>query len=168
MSPRSRYWTMLFTAAFALACATAPSPFPVTASPDDLRALAGEWHGEYGGSTTGRTGSVFFEIEPGTDTAHGDVVMLPQRANIPPSQAERLTMQSVRALAQVLTIRFMRIEGGSLSGSLDPYRDPDCNCTVVTTFVGRLSSPSTIEGTFTTQGTGIPTRAGWWRASRAR
>lgn len=161
-------WIVPAIGALALACATTPSAFPVTGSPGDLRALAGEWHGEYGGSATGRTGSVFFEIKPGTDTAHGDVVMLPQGANIPPSRAEGLTMQSVRALAQVLTIRFVRIEGGRVSGSLDPYRDPDCNCTVVTTFVGRLSNPSTIEGTFTTRGTGIPTRTGWWRASRAR
>jgi hypothetical protein len=166
MRPRS--WTALAIAAFALACATAPSPFPVTASANDLGALVGEWHGEYGGSTTGRTGSVFFELKPGRDTAHGDVVMLPQRANISPSQAERLTMESVRALAQVLTIRFVRLEGGSLSGSLDPYRDPDCSCTVVTTFGGRLSNPSTIEGSFTTRGVGIPTRVGWWRATRAR
>lgn len=165
---RKPLWILSTIGAFTLACATASSPFPVTASPDDLRLLAGEWHGEYGGSETGRTGSVFFEIKPGTDTAYGDVVMLPQRANISPSQAERLTMRSVRALAQVLTIRFVRIEGGSMSGSLDPYRDPDCNCTVVTTFIGRLSDAATIEGTFTTRGTAIPTRVGWWRASRAR
>lgn len=165
---RKPRWILSAIGAFALACATAPSPFPVTGSPDDLRALAGEWHGEYGGSPTGRTGSVFFEIRPGSDTAHGDVVMLPQRSNISPAEAERLTMQSVRALAQVLTIRFVRIEGGSLSGRLDPYRDPDCNCTVVTTFLGHLNSPSTIDGTFTTRGTGIPTRVGWWRATRAR
>jgi hypothetical protein len=65
-----------------------------------------------------------------------------------------------------LTIRFVRSAGGIVTGSLDPYWDPDHHCRAVTVFRGHLT-PGKIEGTFTTDlETGIQQVAGTWRVTR--
>jgi hypothetical protein len=52
---------------------------------------------------------------------------------------------------------------------MDPYRDPSCNCEVVTTFVGRRTG-DTIEGTFTTspQGSEGTSSSGRWRITKQK
>jgi hypothetical protein len=52
--------------------------------------------------------------------------------------------------SQLLAIRFVRVEGGKVSGTLDAYWDPDCNCEVTTTFVGAVRGDP-IEGTFSSE-----------------
>ena len=47
----------------------------------------------------------------------------------------------------------LAVEGGAVQGTMDPYHDPQCDCQVNTTFVGRISG-DTIEGTFTTTPSG--------------
>jgi hypothetical protein len=55
-----------------------------------------------------------------------------------------------------------------LRGTMDPYRDPGCDCQVETTFVGRLSG-DTIEGTFTTTPSGnVPITTGRWKMTRQK
>ena len=67
---------------------------------------------------------------------------------------------------QVLRIAFVRVAGGAVSGTLDPYTDPDCKCTVQTTFTGTLRG-TTIEGTFVTRGSQLPNeQSGRWRVTR--
>jgi len=64
----------------------------------------------------------------------------------------------------------LRKEGGNLSGTLDPYQDPDCVCTVITTFQGTFRDARTIEGTFST----VPSKPGGkvtggkWKVTRVR
>jgi hypothetical protein len=67
---------------------------------------------------------------------------------------------------QVLRIAFVRIAGGEVAGTLDPYTDPECKCTVQTTFTGTLRG-NTIEGTFVTRGAELPReQAGRWKVTR--
>jgi hypothetical protein len=47
----------------------------------------------------------------------------------------------------VLTISFVRVPDGWVSGTLDPCASPDCACTLITTFTGHLNG-SRITGTF--------------------
>jgi hypothetical protein len=155
-------------AVFGSGCAALHSLIPVFGPPQDLAALVGEWHGEYGSSQTGRTGSILFELQAGRDTASGDVVMIPRESRISPARVEPQTMRSARALADVLRIRFVRIEDGKVSGRLDPYRDPENGAALVTTFIGRLRDDTTIEGTFNTQSVAHPLHVGWWKATRVR
>lgn len=55
-----------------------------------------------------------------------------------------------------------------VSGVLDAYRDPECNCPVVTTFTGTLSGDS-IDGTFTTRSAQASApQSGTWRVTRKR
>jgi hypothetical protein len=80
------------------------------------------------------------------------------------------TTVSGAAARQALTIRFVRKEGGKLLGTLDPYTDPDCRCTVNTSFQGSFTDAKTIEGTFTTAGPqGVrPATGGSWKVTRLR
>ena len=69
---------------------------------------------------------------------------------------------------QVLAINFVRVTGGEVSGSLAPYTDPTCGCTLHTTFVGRLQG-DTLAGTYTSlHEQSRITQQGHWRVVRQR
>jgi hypothetical protein len=153
------------------ACSSAPPPPPpgisVSATePADMKALAGEWYGEYSNAGTGRNGAIRMTLVQGENTAHGDVLMFPGQ----PGGEERRENQipGEGRGAQPLSISFIAIAGGQVSGTLDPYRDPDCSCMVSTTFTGRRRG-DVIEGTFVTKGG--PTylaQEGRWRVDRKK
>ena len=166
--------TQILLAAFAagaLACATRPTPVTVAGDSGDRASLAGRWTGEYNSPVTGRSGSIVFNLSPAGDTASGDVVMIPRnygKALIRyDGNAVTPTNTQNTYTSQVLTIKLVRVSGDTVSGVLDAYRDPLCDCPVVTTFTGRLSG-DTIDGTFSTGGSqsNVP-QTGTWRVKRA-
>ena len=158
--------------AVALACVSKPTPVTISGDPSDRASLAGKWSGEYQSPSTGRTGSIVFNLSASGDAANGDVVMIPRgygKALLPFNQATAAggAMQNTNN-SQVLTIKLVRVSGDTVSGVLDAYRDPQCDCPVETTFTGRLGG-DTIEGTFTTRGTQANApQTGTWRVKRTR
>ena len=155
-------------------CASQSNPaaeagFPVEGSAGDLKRLTGRWEGDYRSPATGRSGTIVFEFKPG-DLAYGDVLMMPRAAGSPPSStAPGGETDRTKQMPQVLTIRFAQAAGGVITGDLAPYRDPDCDCEVVTTFTGKFDkSGSTIAGTFTSTQTRSEGRrvSGEWRVSK--
>lgn len=145
-------------------CASTPAPVPVEGTPADLSVLAGDWEGEYASQATGRLGSIVFKLVAGEDHAHGDVLMIPRGSSDPYRPRTGGEGPAPAGASQLLTIRFVRAEGGKVSGTLDPYWDPDCNCEVATTFVGQLRGDS-IEGTFTSE-RNAGRVFGTWKVSR--
>jgi hypothetical protein len=165
-------FSLIVFAVIAPACATKPTPVTVAGERGDVASLAGRWAGEYNSAATGRSGSIVFNLSPSGDAANGDVVMIPAgygkalvpyTANTTPGGVMQNTNTS-----QVLTIKLVRVSGDTVSGALDPYRDPSCDCPVQTTFTGRLNG-DTIDGTFTTRGSPSNTpQTGTWRVKRTR
>jgi hypothetical protein len=155
----------------ALACASNPTPVTVTGDAADRASLAGKWSGEYNSPVTGRSGSIVFNLSSSGDAANGDVVMIPNGYGKALVRYERLTMTNTMqnaGVSQVLTIRLVRISGDRVSGVLDVYRDPQCDCPVETTFAGRLDGDE-ISGTFTTRGSqAAGPQSGTWRVKRGR
>ncbi|HJQ53022.1 MAG TPA: hypothetical protein VJ825_04170 [Gemmatimonadaceae bacterium] len=165
-------WVVVAGATAALACASKPTPISVAGDSGDRASLAGKWVGEYSSPSTGRSGSIVFNLSPSGDAANGDVVMIPRgygRALQPYNVGNTASGAGVQNTtpSQVLTIKLVRVSGDTVSGVLDAYRDPECDCPVQTTFVGRLNG-DTIEGTFST--TGRPAagpQTGTWRVKRS-
>lgn len=128
--------------------------------------LVGKWQGEYHSAATGRRGTIVFEFGRG-DVAHGDVLMMPEGASEPvqPTQPEPAT-ETLRRL-QVLRIRLVEVSEGALTGVLDPYTDPNCQCEVRTSFNGTIRG-NLIAGTFTTKSTAgmTPDVTGQWSVTR--
>jgi hypothetical protein len=61
----------------------------------------------------------------------------------------------------VLTIRFVAVEGGYVTGELAAYREPRCECPAATAFRGRARG-DVIEGSFTTlTAVGGPSHGHW-------
>jgi hypothetical protein len=154
-----------------LACASKPTPVTVTGDAGDRASLAGKWSGEYTSPATGRSGSIVFNLSPSGDAANGDVVMIPRgygKALVPYGSATTAAGGAVSTApaSQVLTIKLVRVSGDTVSGVLDAYRDPECDCPVVTTFTGTLSG-NTIDGTFSTSGSSNTPQTGTWRVKRA-
>lgn len=162
--------TVLVLAALAagsLACASTPARVPLIAEHDAVASLAGEWTGEYSSAETGRSGSIVFKLDATNEAAFGDVVMVPRGATQALPPPDRAGGAGVDARTpQVLTIRFVRIAGDSVSGTLEPYQSPDCSCILTTTFIGRVRGDR-IAGTFTTRGEpGDAPRTGRWSVRR--
>lgn len=154
----------------AIDCARRTPGIEVQATDFDLDPLVGRWRGTYNSSTTGRSGTIAFTLLAGESAASGNVVMIP-RADSLLTPAEREMLSEVGTSSRtVLSIHFVRKQGGSVSGTLDPYRDPDCGCIVTTTFDGSFRDGSTIEGTYSTVPTapGGSVTGGTWKVMRVK
>ncbi|NUP57198.1 MAG: hypothetical protein HOQ17_05920 [Gemmatimonadaceae bacterium] len=147
------------------ACRYQPTPVPLQGEAQSIAALRGKWSGEYWGTTSERRGSLSFTISATADSAFGDVIMLtPQGQQLRPVDAgDRHRLHT--ASAQALRIDFVRIGAGMVSGTLEPYIAPDCECQVSTTFTGNVLG-DTIRGTFITNRRQGGNRDGMWMMTR--
>jgi hypothetical protein len=147
-------------------CRYQPTPVPLQGAPDDISALAGTWEGQYESTESGRSGTFTFTILAGKDTAFGDVVMTP-RAGLPFIAADLTThIQSGHSPSlEVLRITFVRVIGGMVEGSMEPYVAPDCQCVVTMTFQGVVKSKQ-LDGDYVTHGAMGLRQQGTWSAQR--
>src|SRR6266850_630893 len=127
--PRTmRITTLLVPMSLAVVCGCTPAPppaIPVTSAAGDTRLLAGKWQGDFWSSQTGRHGKISFQMAAGSDSATSQVLMYFRS----PAQAiwtgDATSLATKRpAELQWLSIRFVDVEGGALSGEIAPYTDP--------------------------------------------
>jgi hypothetical protein len=133
----------------------------------DARLLEGDWEGTYISRETGRTGSIMFQLKAGTDSAYGDIVMIPVRAEeAGPARMPQAT--TYQKSPQVLRFSFVQCGGRDVTGLLAPYPDPDTGEQVYTTFTGRFKGDA-LEGTFSSTYPGGTHRpAGTWSVKRVK
>lgn len=151
----------------AAACTPVILKAPVSGSPTDVSQLVGEWYGDYDSIESGRRGSIAFRLRAGADTAEGDVIMEPRNMTDPSAPDAAIPRDAFGSGKQALSIRFVVVNANQVTGVLDPYKDPDCGCTLTTTFQGTLRG-DVIEGTFHSEGSSfghIP-QDGRWRVKR--
>ncbi|HEY7370411.1 MAG TPA: hypothetical protein VIA29_11020 [Thermoanaerobaculia bacterium] len=160
----------LLTILLAAACSSSspkpsdsPAPgFPLEADEASLKMLDGRWEGEYYNVTQKRGGTIVFEFSGARATGNGDVMLIPKgmseavKPSRPPTEAETLAQ-----MPRITSIQFVKAEGGNLSGKMDPFIDPECNCEVMATFYGKVTG-DLIEGNFRTSAPG----EGTWKAKR--
>lgn len=153
-------------ALFVISCGSSqPGPVQVIGAPTDLVQLTGEWTGTYESRATGRSGSITFHLTADPKGAHGDVVMVPKRqVDYDPTSRQHVPMASS---SSVLSIEFVRIASGEISGKIATYADPDvAGATLETHFTGRAEG-DWIEGTFVTYSArSVAPLRGTWRAHR--
>ncbi|HYU29683.1 MAG TPA: hypothetical protein VEK83_11675 [Gemmatimonadales bacterium] len=151
------------------ACAASRTPVPLVGQSADISALAGEWSGDYSSAESGRSGSISFTLRAAGDSAFGDVVMVPAAWGRPLMPWREQNVAGAGAnqppASTVLTIRFVRVEHGHVSGTLDPYADPQTGARLLTRFSGELNG-NTIAGTYTTQLPSGGEQTGRWSVQR--
>jgi hypothetical protein len=149
------------------ACGASRSPVPLVGAASDISTLAGEWTGDYSSVESGRSGSITFTLRAATDSAFGDVVMIPAGLGRPlqPWRGDNMAGGAQMPASTVLTVRFVRVESGHVSGTLDPYADPQTGARLLTTFSGELTG-NTIAGTYTTRLPSGDTQTGRWTVQR--
>jgi hypothetical protein len=150
-----------------VACQYHPTPVTLQGEATSIASIRGDWSGEYWSASSERRGTMSFTIAATADSAFGDVIMLtPLGQQLRPVDAgDQHRLHS--ASAQALRIDFVRVGGGMVSGTLEPYIAPDCNCQVSTTFTGNVLG-DTIRGTFVTNGRQGGNRDGMWMMARRR
>jgi hypothetical protein len=166
MFPNLRLLLLAVTASALAGCRHQAPGVSLQGDDSDISGIAGRWSGEYAGAQSGRSGSILFTVQAGKDTAYGDVMMTPQinqtlRAADHGTAAHGLHVSS----PEMLRVTFIRVRGGSIEGSLEPYVAPDCNCVVTTVFRGTLSA-NRIEGDFVTRGASGLQQQGRWSVTR--
>lgn len=151
------------------ACESQRAAIPIVAEPESLASLVGEWRGEYASPATGRSGSIVFYLAEGDDHAHGDVLMIPSAVSAPDRPSVRSATNPVPPGPQIRTIRLVHAKGRQVSGLLDRYRDPDCNCKMQTAFKGEINGDR-MEGTFVSLSSrpGVGRSTGWWAVTRRK
>ncbi len=157
-------------ASVAWSCASAPAHVPISAgSESDLSSLVGRWAGSYTSPASGRSGSIVFHlVSANADSAFGDVVMVPRGSDEPLHPVSQDERNRSSASPQLLAIRFVEVREGTVSGTLQPYREPDCACALYTTFTGTIEGDR-IEGTFVTTGVHLTSaQRGTWSVRRTR
>jgi hypothetical protein len=129
------------------ACSSKPlAPVLVDANPYVMSQLDGKWVGDYSSPSTGRSGSIVFNLSGDRQSAQGNVIMYSTIVNVPADPATIAAAHGSHA-ADVLSISFVRAVNNEISGKLAPYQDPNTGATVSTTFTGRMIG-DTIEGSF--------------------
>ena len=145
------------------ACRYTPTPVVLQASPGDVVSLAGTWEGTYQGRESERTGTITLTIEPGKDTAYGDVLMeAPARHQFIAADVASGEHQRHARAHEVLRITWVGIHRGFVEGALEPYIAPDCQCSVKTTFNGYADDEGNlIKGEFITVGPSLRQTGTW-------
>jgi hypothetical protein len=90
-----------------------------------------------------------FSLIPGADTAYGEVEITFSRALQLHGDSPEEPLP--RTPCRVLDIALVRMEAGTVRGSIAPYWDPDCECQTLAVFEGRLNGPDKVEGIFTAE-----------------
>ena len=146
------------------ACSSTPPPeVAVHASDVYMERLAGKWVGTYWSGSSGRSGRITFDLALDEGVAHGEVLMIPaaERETAPDYQRHDLSRS-----AKPLHIEIIKAADNQVTGTLEPYRDPDCDCMLSTSFVGTIRD-DVIEGEFfSIGGPGHLTHTGRWEVER--
>lgn len=157
------------------ACSPSRPEIELTSNDFDLSPLVGKWSGDYSSKVTGRSGTISFTLEAGEAAAFGNVVFQPRPlagAVAQPIGGSMTGGQQTVAVTprQLLTIHFVRKEDKRVVGVLDPYTDPECACTLTTTFQGEFTDSRTIEGTYSSVAAGStePRATGTWKVTRVK
>jgi hypothetical protein len=155
-----------FAVAVAAGCRAVPEmPVQLQGDPTSIAWLTGSWTGDYWGGLGGRGGPLSFTLRSGSDSLYGDVTMIdPRGQQLRPADPTGVHALHVRS-PQRLRIDVVRVEAGSIRGVLEPYVDPDCDCTVTTTFTGRVEGDR-ITGDFSTRAAGRVRAEGSWEMKR--
>lgn len=162
--------TVLVVAVSAIACARQTPGIQVSSTDFDVNPLVGQWRGTYSSNATGRSGTIAFTLLAGESSASGNVVMIPRADSLLTPEEREMLANVATPARQVLAIHFVQKQGGSVHGTLDPYRDPDCGCTVTTTFDGAFKPGPAIEGTYATVPSvaGGTVSGGTWKVTRVK
>ena len=135
-------------------CAVVETPrIALEGKPKHVQAFEGTWIGSFESGQSGRAGSIEFILSADVDSAFGDVLMYTEDRNTPLWHRGDAAAPGFVSTPQWLDVRFVRLERGYMSGEMEPFFDTNCNCMVVTRFLGRKEGEQ-IEGGYTVRGRG--------------
>lgn len=163
----ARHFAAAVLAPVLWACAATPAPVLLQGSRAEIASLAGDWEGSYGSVESRRDGSITFRVRAGSDTAFGDVMMIPDASGlrIMAEDAQTRAHAAHVSAPDFLRITFVHVSDGVVEGALEPYIAPDCKCVVRTVFRGTIRGDR-IAGEYVTRGDAGLRQTGTWSVRR--
>ena len=144
----TRMAAFMLVAALVTACG---SSIPVKGNTTEVMSIAGHWVGEFKENDSERHGKVVFDLETGRHTGEGKVTAFNDLAE---------------TQSQTLEIKFLKVAGDAVTGTIAPYIEPRCNCKVKTEFSGALTEDAIIGSYVMASEDGAVERRGEWSATR--
>jgi hypothetical protein len=148
------------------------SPPHVTVPTVNVQPLVGEWRGDYvANDPSGTHGTLAFALAAGNSDAHGTLTINAAGADraFERYRSEQIVFSTEDATPgpDLPAIQFVRLEGSTVSGTVDAFVDPACQCSAIMTLSGKLQG-DTIAGTFrATYNAQRPDLTGKWMVKRA-
>lgn len=149
-------------------CGASSAPaIRVLGDPEEVRSLAGSWSGTFRNTEMRREGKIDFRMSANADSAFGEVTMYLDRPDVPIwSHPEGIGGGRSAPPTPWRRIRFVRAEGGHVSGEMEAIYDTQYRRWMVARFVGRRRG-DVIEGSYTSRSDdGVYETSGSWRVER--
>ena len=137
------------TATSAFAAGTPQERIAMSGDEVGMESLAGRWIGEYKSGAGGRHGYISFTLSGEKDRAVGGISMVSGKKGKTGKPGSMMRRRSGGEKRDPLTITFVEIAGGKVSGTVTPFFEPKYNSMVHTVFEGTLYGGELLEGTFT-------------------
>lgn len=171
MSLNSLTKTLIIGAAASLmiGCAstsTTPAIKEVSGTTFDIAQLTGTWEGNFISTVTQRSGTITLELNQEGNKEVGSILLQYQKQHpkVHAPKGHNVKKTGTYTKTKPLSVEFIAIEGGKISGTVTPYADPILfRKTVFTTYEGSLIG-NRIEGTYTTRvgQKGNSFTGSWW------
>ena len=145
---------------------TTPTIKEVSGTKFDVAQLTGTWEGNFISTVTQRTGVIKLELDQEANREVGSILLQYQKQHpkIHAPKGHNVKKTGTYTKTKPLSVEFIAIEGGKISGTVTPYADPLFpGKTVFSTYEGIVTG-NRIEGTYTTRigQNGNAFTGSWW------
>ena len=153
-----------------LGCASTSSKTPaikeVSGTEFDVAQLTGTWEGNFSSTVSQRSGTITLELNQAGKREVGSILLQYQKQHpkVHAPKGHNVKKTGTYTKTKPLSVEFIAIEGGKISGNVTPYADPVfTRKTVFTTYEGIVTG-NRIEGTYTTRvgQNGNSFTGSWW------
>ena len=150
---------------FGCALTSTPDIKEVSGTTFDIAQLTGTWEGNFDSTVTQRSGTITLELNQEGQREVGSILLQYQKKHpkVHAPKGHNIKKTGTYTKTKPLSVEFIAIEDGKISGTVTPYLDPIFSRKIFSTYEGKLIG-NRIEGTYTSRigQNGNSFTGSWW------